>query len=90
VGLDARAAGILDELESLFPSDLERGLRGSVADLATHGDLVRVDIQAEFDFDDFLGRSLGFLVHCALFHMKPTLWRVSRRLLAKCHLPQAR
>ena len=84
--LDARAAGILDELESLFPSHLERGLRGSVADLATHGDLVRVDIQTEFDFDDFLGRSLGLLVYCVLFHMEPTVWRGSRRLSATCHL----
>lgn len=87
VELDARAAGILDELESLFSSHLERGLRGSVADLATHGDLVRVDIQTELYFDDFLGRSLGLLVYCVLFHMKSTGWRKSRRLSATCHLP---
>jgi hypothetical protein len=90
VELDARAAGILDELESLLPSHLERGLRGSVADLATHSDLVRVDIQTEFDFDDFLGRSLGLLAYCVLFDMEPTVWRGSRRLLATCHLPVAR
>jgi hypothetical protein len=46
-----------------------------------------VDIQTEFDFDDFLGRSLGLLVYCVLFHMEPTVWRGSRQLSATCHLP---
>jgi hypothetical protein len=87
VELDARAAGILYELESLFPSHLERGLRGSVADLATHGDLVRVDIQTEFDFDDVLGRSLGLLLYCILFHMEPTVWSGSRQLSAYMSSP---
>ncbi len=85
VELDVSAAGILDELESLFPSHLERVLRSSVADLATHSDLVRVDTQTEFDFDDFLGQSLGLLVCCILFHMEPTVWRCSRRLSATRH-----
>jgi hypothetical protein len=90
VELDVRAAGILDEFESLIPLHLERGLRGSVADLATHGDLGGVDIQTELYFDDFLGRSLGLLVYCVLFHMKSTGWRKSRRLSATCHLPMFR
>jgi hypothetical protein len=46
-----------------------------------------VDIQTELYFDDFLGRSLGLLVCCVLFHVKPTVWRGSRQLSATCHLP---
>ena len=84
--LNVRAAGILDEFESLIPFHLERGLRGSVADLATHGDLGGVDIQTELYFDDFLGRSLGPLVYCVLFHMEATVRRGSHRQSAICHL----
>ena len=65
----------------------EPWLRDSVADLATDGDLSGVDIQTKLYFDHFLGRSLGLLVYCALFHMEPTVWSGSRRLSAICHLP---
>jgi hypothetical protein len=58
VELNACVAGILDELESFIPIHLERGMRSSVADLATHRDLVRRGTQTEFDFHDFLGRNL--------------------------------
>ena len=60
--LDTRAAGISTRL--LLPSHFNRRLRGSVGDLATQGDLVRLDIQTVFDFDDLLGRSFGLLVYC--------------------------
>ena len=90
VELDAGTTRVLDELERLLVGHLERGLRGSVADLAAHGDLGGVDIQTEFDFDDFLGRSLGLLVCWVLFHMQLTGWRRSRRLSATCHLYRER
>jgi hypothetical protein len=48
-----------------------------------------VDIQTELYFDDFLGRSLGLLVCCVLFHVEPTVWRGSRQLSATCHLLRA-
>ena len=60
VELDARAAGILDEFESLIPLHLERGLRGSVAELATHGDLGGVEIQTEIFLMISLAGALDF------------------------------